>query len=935
MKHSPPRISLHGLKKLLGIIVAAAATTAATITYAQAWTNPLTLSDEWPLYGIGDPYILKHRGVYYLYCSTRDNLTGIKCWSTKDFITWSDAYTCSTDPVTKTAYAPEVVYWNGKFYMYTSPGGNGHYVLQSDSPTGPFTAVTGNIGKSIDGSVFVDDDGKWYFYHADNGGIMGCAMSSPTAIGSSVNLNAKTGYGWTEGPCVLKRNGAYYLFYTGNHVISKGYRIDYAKNTAGPISAYTPQSAQNPILISSEGSFVGLGHGSAFIGPDLDSYYFTYHNLAGDYGVGPYRRLNFDRIAWNGEKLLLLGPTTWVQQGFPLATTDYFDRADLGDGWTMPNGGSWEIIDRDFLLQDAVDGNSYRAIFAPAAVADYTAEFTVREAAREDGGAAALGAVFGYSSEQSYGVALLNSADNRLEVNFLVDNVWGTPQYFSLPSGFNHAAWHSIRIEKVQTSYTFFVDGMKKASIASRLQGGSVGYMASGCRGNFSYIALSDKVGGSGIYDIYKPVPGIIAAVHYCSGGEGVGYHDLTPGYSDSATVRYDDVDVARNAAGGYHICDNSAGEWYRYNVNVEATGSYNMDIRYAAAAPSQIKFRQGETAITGAVDLPSTGGADTWGTLTLKGLNLDSGYQTLKVETLAGSFAFYEMKLIHADNEAVVKTDDFESGFSSEWNYSDGGWRVESGQAVIDGTGKRTFGSVGWSDYTVEADVTYIRDMNAGIIFRVNNPALGGAGNDPALGTDYLQGYFVTLGSNGVTLGKHNYSWTALATSPGSMNISYALNATYHLKVAALGANIKVYVGDAEAPVIDYTDDNSFMSGKVGFRAHSCHVRFDNFSVATSAATVPEPEPEPEPGTETTVGEMPVSDVELFPNPASEKLTIRNIQDFSDLAVYSMDGQKIYSRQLSGRECTISTSGFTRGVYVLSLSNKSENHITRKFVKQ
>ncbi|MDR1023166.1 MAG: family 43 glycosylhydrolase, partial [Prevotellaceae bacterium] len=840
--------------------------------------------------------------------------------------------TCSTDPVTKTAYAPEVVYWNGKFYMYTSPGGNGHYVLQSDSPTGPFTAVTGNIGKSIDGSVFVDDDGRWYFYHADNSGIMGCTMSSPTAIGNSVNLNAKTGYGWTEGPCVLKRNGTYYLFYTGNHVISKGYRIDYAKNTAGPISAYTPQSAQNPILISSEGSFVGLGHGSAFIGPDLDSYYFTYHNLAGDYGVGPYRRLNFDRIAWNGEKLLLLGPTTWAQQGFPLAATDYFDRADLGDGWTTPNGGSWSISNQDFLLQDAVDGNSYRAIFAPAAAADYTAEFTVREAAQTDGGAAALGAVFGYSSEQNYGVALLNSADNRLEVNFLVDNVWGTPQRFSLPSGFNHAAWHSIRIEKVRTSYTFFVDGMKKASIESRLQGGSVGYMASGCRGNFSYIALSDKVNGSGIYDIYKPVPGIIAAVHYCSGGEGVGYHDLTRGYSDSATLRYDDVDVARNAAGGYHICDNSDGEWYRYNVNVEAAGAYNMDVRYAAADTCRIKIRQGEAAITGAVCLPPTGSAASWGTLTLKGLNLDSGYQTLKIETLAGSFGFYEMKLIHADNEAVVKTDDFEGGFSSEWNYSDGGWRVESGQAVIDGTGKRTFGSAGWSDYTVEADVTYIRDMNAGIIFRVSNPALGGAGNDPALGTDYLQGYFVTLGSNSVTLGKHNYSWTTLATSSGS----YSLNAPYHIKVVASGANIKVYVGDAEAPVIDYTDDNPFMSGKVGFRVHSSHARFDNFSVATSAETVPEPEPEPEPGQETAVGrEMPVSDVELFPNPASEKLTIRNIQDFSDLAVYSMDGQKIYSRQLSGGECTISTSGFTRGVYVLSLSNKSENHITRKFVKQ
>ena len=118
---------------------------------AQTWTNPLTMNGEWYLYGIGDPYIMKFRGTYYLYCSTKDNNTGVKCWSTKDFVTWSSAITCSTDPVTKGAYAPEVVYWNGTFYMYTSPAGNGHYVLTSSSPTGPFTVATPNLGKVIDG----------------------------------------------------------------------------------------------------------------------------------------------------------------------------------------------------------------------------------------------------------------------------------------------------------------------------------------------------------------------------------------------------------------------------------------------------------------------------------------------------------------------------------------------------------------------------------------------------------------------------------------------------------------------------------------------------------------------------------------------------------------------------------------------------------------
>ena len=37
---------------------------------AQTWTNPLTLPGEWYLCGIGDPYIMKYRGTYYLYVST-------------------------------------------------------------------------------------------------------------------------------------------------------------------------------------------------------------------------------------------------------------------------------------------------------------------------------------------------------------------------------------------------------------------------------------------------------------------------------------------------------------------------------------------------------------------------------------------------------------------------------------------------------------------------------------------------------------------------------------------------------------------------------------------------------------------------------------------------------------------------------------------------
>ena len=895
------------MKKLVLILFLICSTTALSAQEPpeQTWTNPLTLEGEWSLYGIGDPYIMKYRGIYYLYCSTKDNNTGIKCWSTKDFITWSDAYMCSNEAITKTAYAPEVVYWNGKFYMYTSPGGGGHYVLSSDSPTGPFTVITGNLGKSIDGSIFIEDDGKWYFYHADGNGILGCPMTSPTSIGADVNLNAKIGYGWTEGPTVIKRNGVYYLIYTGNHVISKGYRIDYAQNTTSPLSPYTSQSSQNPILISSEGSHVGLGHGSAFIGPDLDSYYYVYHNLAGDYGVGPYRRLNFDRIAWNGSKLLLLGPTTWPQQAFRQADmSDFFDRDEMGVNWLTPNGGNWTIVNQDKLVQELSNNGDeifYKAIYDQPTGPNYIAEFTMKQEYC-DNNDARFGAVFGYTDEANYGIAVLNSYTNRLEINFKTNNQWETPHYYDLPVGYNLAVWHTLRMEKSETTYKFFIDGMQKATIPNSLGGGKIGYATSLCQAGFGYIAFNNKVNGSGISDIYKPVPGIMAATHYATKSEGT--------VSQSACNE-----------GGYAI-NSQGGEWYQYNVNVEATGLYHLGLRYSSTQAAEIRVWQGDTDLTGIITLPSTGSRNNWLTSTIKNLNLPAGYQTLKIETVNGTFNFYEMRFAEANDSILTLSDSFDTTFSKDWNYSDGSWKVQSGEADIDGYGKRTTGNTGWTDYTVQVDVTYYNNFNGGLIFRVNNPALGGAGNDPGLGTDYLQGYFVSLSSNGVILGKHNYNWTQLAGKTGE---AYVTNKKYTLRVEMKGSNIKVYVDNMETPEIDYTDTHPFICGKVGLRVCNAHVRFDNFSVTTTNTGNPDKIETPD---------VPET-VKIFPNPASDKLVVQNISGFSELNIYNISGQEIHNEKISGAVCVINTVAFNQGLYILQLKGKLRNNVVRRFVKE
>jgi hypothetical protein len=708
--------------------------------------------------------------------------------------------------------------------MYTSPAGNGHYVLESDSPTGPFTRVAGNVGKGIDGSVFIEDNGNWYFYHTGSNRIMGCSMPNPTSMGTSYGTGVSINNGWTEGPTVIKREGIYYLIYTGNHVISKGYRIDYAQSTTGPLS-FSAQSAQNPILLSSEGSHVGLGHGSAFIGPDLDTYYYTYHNLVS--GTGPQRQLNFDRIAWNGAKLLLLGPTTWAQQTFRQADmSDFFNRGELGAHWLTPDGGNWTIADGDRLVQNQQSNTDFcKAIYDQPTGTDYIAEFTVKVENHSDD--AQLGAVFSYTDEANYGTAVLNSNSNRLEINFKRDNQWETPDSYTLPDGYNLSVWHTIRVEKSGTSYKFFIDGMQKAAITHPLGGGKIGYASRSCQAGFGYIAFSNQVNGSGIFDIYKPIPGILAAVHYNSGGEGVAYHDLTPENSGGGYIRNDSVDIHACSEGGFAISSED-GEWYKYNVNVKADGLYHLGLRYSSTENTSIRIWHEQTALTDVISLPITG-QDNWRTLTIKNLNLPAGHRTLKVETVSGNFQFYEMRFETADNSFITLSDAFDTN-KPEWNYVDGTWSITSGELVISGFGKRTIGDTGWADYVVQTDITYKSGLDGGLIFRVNNPALGDAGNSAEAGTDFLQGYFVGLVSNGVLLGKHNYNWTQLAAKTGE---SYRVNEKYTLKVEVTGANIKAYVNDVLK--IDYTDPSPFICGKVGLRVHGVHVSFDNFSVTTN----------------------------------------------------------------------------------------------------
>jgi subtilisin family serine protease/predicted Rdx family selenoprotein len=129
-------------------------------------------------------------------------------------------------------------------------------------------------------------------------------------------------------------------------------------------------------------------------------------------------------------------------------------------------------------------------------------------------------------------------------------------------------------------------------------------------------------------------IPGLMELEKFDDGGEGVAYHDSTPGNSGTA-FRSTDVDIesTSDAGGGYSIGWVTAGEWLNYSVSVATTSLYTVDIRVAwPTAGGTFHLEVDGVPGTGAIAIPATGGWQTWASVTATGIALTQGSHLLRV---------------------------------------------------------------------------------------------------------------------------------------------------------------------------------------------------------------------------------------------------------------------------------------------------------------
>jgi hypothetical protein len=126
-------------------------------------------------------------------------------------------------------------------------------------------------------------------------------------------------------------------------------------------------------------------------------------------------------------------------------------------------------------------------------------------------------------------------------------------------------------------------------------------------------------------------IPGVIALERFDEGGEGIAYHDASPGNSGGA-VRQTDVDLEPAAGGGYDVGWVSPGEWLQYSIDVASAGSYSATIRVAAPSGGGVfHLEVGGVDVTGRLTVPTTGGWQEWTTITAA-VTLGAGPQALRV---------------------------------------------------------------------------------------------------------------------------------------------------------------------------------------------------------------------------------------------------------------------------------------------------------------
>lgn len=711
------------------------------------------IPDYWDSYGCGDPFVYRFNGMYYLIVSTKSMQTGVMGWKSKDMLTWEKVQAeglpegyVSIDDSTFTAYAPEVIYKDGYFYMCESRRGQGHYILRSRSPEGPFVKYVDNFGERIDGSFFLDDDETLYFLRANTDGIRINKMDDDFNIVGKVNLENTMIGGWTEGPGLIKKDGIYYLTFTGTAVTSPGYRVSYSyfdsNNSDKNLFSRTAFDYGSCVLLNTSSEYNGLGHSASVLGPNMDSYYMVYHDLISL--NGPYRRFNMARMLFNGSELGVNHPEKKDNLVPQMPDFSSYEK----EGFESSDG---------FVLSDKSTSDYY------------TVEFNTKGEGKR--------MVFSYSSSQDYSYIINNS--NTISLHKVSNDKDEELASSTLVKQYDYESLHTYRIQYKDSRFALYFDSMKKIdeTLNTSLGSGKIGYEAGS---DYSFTAFTNDAFDSSEKKDWKQ--GKIYASEYDE---------------DKSTFKSELTRVEKSL-GGNGIDGSKAvllkkGERASYRIYLNENSNYGIDLTLPYTSMGKmigVRLDNGETYN---FKVPSYDSKDDIIKVNIGQIEGNKGTHFLTFYGLDQDISFINGEIYPTTNNQLTFENDLNSFVTHGVNYVNV-WKIKyGGHYALSGNRQLLYiGDSTMRDYEVEVDLTLdgeTQATSAGILLRGSNAAFASSDTD-----DSIQGFYCGLGNSNVFIKECNYGDTISGPSDAGINL-FPSGEEIHLKAVVKGNEISLYI--------------------------------------------------------------------------------------------------------------------------------------------
>ena len=754
---------------------------------------------------IADPFVYRFNGWYYLYPTTNGGAQ--RAYKSQDLYNWEPVsngelrdglvydYTADSNrPAAQTPFAPEVIYYNGKFYMVSSPNGQGHYIFESESPEGPFYAITGNIGRNIDGNFFINNDEEIFMFGASSGAIIAYGLeddfitfktNDDGSFKQNLLTNCRVG-GWNEGSYMLQRHGDYYMTYCGSHYLSKSYRVDYAYAEEGAnLYSATAYTREDTVLVSTEDDFNALGHSSTVLGPDMDSYIIAYHDINKD----RTRNLDLSRLSFNGSMMVANSVVKEGAVGVDLPPFFAYDDSEL-------------IEDGSYLFSDSDSEDTF------------TAEFNVIGEGKM---------IFGYQDDSNY--SFIEYKDNDITINTVTNGTSSEVYKIDLIKEYDTDVYHSFRIQHRDGVMNFYFDNIEKAhSINVEFKGGKIGYFKNHNFEEIGYTAFSNVAVGSSDTKYYADT------VSLANGFD----EDLS--YFQNGYEYYAGKKGHYTQAGNDSIILKTEGDHATYRMYAREDGLHSINLRIPSAYLGKtygLRVDDGEiieTTLTTDNLKYETG--DVY--LSLGEVELDAGCHNISIYNRGDEIAFSKIEY-----EYAFYADAFEMDFNGSTDFTNfhtynvsNNLLSDQGLDSDDQDLQAVVSDYEYNNVTVEGTFTLHELQNTGVVgimfnvsdFSKNYSGDGDSGGNPNM----FKGYRLSMQAGYIYLEAIDFNF---GKTLKSKSFKFKSGETYTLTAEVSGNNIKCYLDGEE--LFEVAGNLGNLNGQVGIVASDCDSMFHSFYVS------------------------------------------------------------------------------------------------------